>query len=47
MILAKKIDYEQKMRFYEKEVGNFSTLKCAKNGAFQKISNVFFLRTAF
>ena len=29
MILAKKIDYGQKIRFYEKKVGNFSTSKCS------------------
>ena len=34
MILAKKVDYGQKMRVCEKEVGNFSTSKCARNCIF-------------
>jgi hypothetical protein len=37
IILAqKKIDYGQKIRFSEKEVGNFSTSKRPRNWAFQK-----------
>ena len=45
----KKIDYGQKIRFCEKEVGNFSTSNCAKNCAFQNFSkNKFILnRTPF
>ena len=34
----KKIDYGQKIRFCEKEVGNFSTSKCPKKSAFQNFS---------
>ena len=43
MILAKTIDYGQKIRFCEKKVGNFLTSKCSKNCAFHYFSkkNIF------
>ena len=47
MILAKKVDYGQKIRFYEKKVGNFSTSKCSKNCAFRYFSKKNFLRGSF
>ena len=47
MILAKKVDYGQKIRFYEKKVGNFSTSKCSKNCAFLFFSKTNFLRVSF
>ena len=47
MILAKKVDYGQKIRFYEKKVGNFSTSKCSKNCAFLYFSKTNFLRGSF
>ena len=47
MILAKKVDYGQKIRFCEKKVGNFSTSKCSKNCAFRYFSKKNFLRGLF
>ena len=47
MILTKKIDYGQKIRFCEKKVGNFITSKCSKNDAFQNFSKKNFLRIPF
>ena len=47
MILAKKVDYGQKIRFCEKKVGNFSTSKCSKNCAFRYFSKTNFLRGSF
>ena len=47
MILAKKVDYGQKIRFCEKKVGNFSTSKCSKNCAFRYFSKKKFLRGSF
>ena len=47
MILAKKVDYGQNIRFYEKKVGNFSTSKCSKNCAFLYFSKTNFLRGSF
>ena len=47
MILAKTIDYGQKIRFCEKKVGSFLTSKCSKNCAFHYFSKKNFLRGHF
>ena len=38
ILVKKKLIMGKKIRFCEKEVGNFSTSKCPKNGAFQNFS---------
>ena len=47
MIFVKKFDFGQKIRCYAKEVGNFSTSKCAKKCAFQNFSKKNILRGTF